>query len=90
MLSLLGSIDEEKANYRYAEGKWSIKELLGHLTDTERVFAYRALTSPVTIQLRFPESIEFLGTVCKPWRRTFSPSRRCVRKRPTVDDSPIP
>jgi len=44
MLSLLSSIDEEKANYRYAEGKWSIKELLGHLTDTERVFAYRALS----------------------------------------------
>lgn len=32
-------------NYRYAEGKWTIKELLIHLVDCERVFAYRALTA---------------------------------------------
>lgn len=42
-LELFRSISEEKANYRYAEGKWSIKELLGHMIDTERIFAYRAL-----------------------------------------------
>ncbi|HKJ81089.1 MAG TPA: DinB family protein [Ignavibacteriaceae bacterium] len=42
-LELFNSISEEKANYRYAEGKWSIKELLGHMLDTERIFAYRAL-----------------------------------------------
>lgn len=36
-------IDEERAAYRYAEGKWSIKELLGHLVDCERIFGYRAL-----------------------------------------------
>ena len=36
-------ISEEKSNFRYAEGKWSIKELLGHLIDGERVFSYRAL-----------------------------------------------
>lgn len=36
-------ISEEKANYRYAEGKWSIKELLQHIIDTERIFSYRAL-----------------------------------------------
>lgn len=42
-LELFKSISEEKANYRYAEGKWSVKELLGHMLDTERIFAYRAL-----------------------------------------------
>lgn len=38
------SISEEKARFRYAEGKWSIKELLQHIMDTERVFNYRALS----------------------------------------------
>ena len=36
-------ISEEKGLYRYAEDKWTIKELLGHINDGERVFAYRAL-----------------------------------------------
>lgn len=36
-------LSDEEADYRYAEGKWSIKEVLNHLNDTERVFAYRAL-----------------------------------------------
>lgn len=41
--NLFASISEEKADFRYAEGKWSIKELVGHLIDSERVFSYRAL-----------------------------------------------
>jgi DinB superfamily len=36
-------IDEEKSMYAYAEGKWTLKEMLQHLIDTERVFSYRAL-----------------------------------------------
>jgi len=40
---LLNSISEEKANYSYAEGKWTLKELLQHQIDSERIFAYRAL-----------------------------------------------
>jgi hypothetical protein len=32
-----------KADFRYAAGKWSIKEMLGHINDTERIMAYRAL-----------------------------------------------
>jgi uncharacterized damage-inducible protein DinB len=43
-LSGLRTLDEAQAGYRYAPGKWSIKELLGHLADAERVFAYRAMT----------------------------------------------
>ena len=42
-LALLRPIDEEKGNYRYAPDKWTVKELLGHVIDSERVFAYRAL-----------------------------------------------
>lgn len=41
--ALLGSISEEQAGFRYAPDKWSIKQLVGHLIDTERIFAYRAL-----------------------------------------------
>lgn len=37
------NIPKEKADYAYAPGKWSVKELLGHLIDTERIMAYRAL-----------------------------------------------
>ena len=42
-LDLLAHISAEKADFRYAEGKWSVKELVGHMIDTERIFAYRAL-----------------------------------------------
>src|SRR5580698_3370323 len=35
--------NEEDGDFRYAPGKWSAKEVLGHVCDTERVFAYRAL-----------------------------------------------
>lgn len=42
-LRTLRGIDEEKAAYRYAPGKWSVKELVGHMIDAERIFAYRAL-----------------------------------------------
>ena len=40
---LCEGLDEDKALFRYAPGKWSIKQVLGHLVDAERVFAYRAL-----------------------------------------------
>lgn len=36
-------IAEEKGDYRYAQGKWTIKEVVNHMMDAERVFAYRAL-----------------------------------------------
>jgi uncharacterized damage-inducible protein DinB len=43
VLSLLRPLDAEEQLHRYAPGKWSVKELLGHIIDTERIFAYRAL-----------------------------------------------
>lgn len=42
-LDLLRSITPTKAAYRYAPDKWSIKQVIGHVSDTERVFCYRAL-----------------------------------------------
>jgi hypothetical protein len=39
----LQQITAEKSVYRYANDKWSVKELLQHITDTERIFSYRAL-----------------------------------------------
>lgn len=41
--ALLEKIDEARSRHRYAEGKWSIREVIGHVIDAERVFAYRAL-----------------------------------------------
>jgi hypothetical protein len=40
---LLPSITEEKSTYAYAPGKWSLKEMLQHLADAERIFTYRAV-----------------------------------------------
>ena len=39
----LAAVPEDRAGFRYAEGKWTVREVLGHCTDAERVFAYRAL-----------------------------------------------
>jgi uncharacterized damage-inducible protein DinB len=43
LVSFLKEIPKKKWNYRYAEGKWSIKEVVQHIIDAERVFSYRAL-----------------------------------------------
>src|SRR5829696_3483115 len=37
------SLPEDRLTYRYAEGKWTIKEILVHIVDDERIYAYRAL-----------------------------------------------
>jgi len=39
---LLGRVAPDRETYRYAGGKWSIREIIGHLIDGERVFGYRA------------------------------------------------
>jgi uncharacterized damage-inducible protein DinB len=42
-ITFFETIPDEKLDYKYAEGKWTIKEVLMHIIDTERVFSYRAL-----------------------------------------------
>ena len=42
-LALLRGLDEERGGHRYEPGKWSVKQLVGHVNDGERLFAYRAL-----------------------------------------------
>jgi uncharacterized damage-inducible protein DinB len=41
--AMIRPLNEEKLMYRYAEGKWTIKEILLHIADAERIFCYRAL-----------------------------------------------
>jgi uncharacterized damage-inducible protein DinB len=43
MIQLFAARSERDGNFRYAPDKWTVKEVLGHLTDTERIFAYRAM-----------------------------------------------
>lgn len=43
MSEIAHSIPESKADFRYADGKWTVRELLCHMIDAERIFAYRAL-----------------------------------------------
>jgi len=42
-LSLIRGLSKDQGDLRYAPGKWSVKEVIGHLIDAERIFAYRAL-----------------------------------------------
>ncbi len=44
LIALLGGLPAERETYRYEPGKWSIREIVGHLIDSERLFAYRALS----------------------------------------------
>lgn len=53
-LKFLKKIPAEKREYRYAKGKWTIKEMLQHIIDTERVFAYRALCIARQDKASFP------------------------------------
>src|SRR5580704_9627966 len=43
MSQLFAARSERDGNFRYAADKWSVKEVVGHITDSERIFAYRAL-----------------------------------------------
>jgi len=43
IISFFKNVNEELASFRYAEGKWMMKEVLAHIIDSERIFGYRAL-----------------------------------------------
>jgi hypothetical protein len=73
-LELLGSVPEEQETFRYADGKWSIREVVGHLIDTERLFAFRALT------FAREEGAELPGMDHEGWGR-----RNTAHERPLED-----
>lgn len=64
MENILANLPEEKALFAYAEDKWTVKELLGHIIDAERVFSYRALCIARGEQQPLPgfEQDEFVKT----------------------------
>lgn len=63
--ALLQSLPPEKAGYAYAPGKWTIKEVICHLIDTERIFAYRALCIARGEQQNLPgfEQDDYMATI---------------------------
>ena len=67
------SVSDEKAMYAYAEGKWTMKEMLQHMIDTERIFAFRALviSRKETVKLPgFDENIYATNSLAN--RRTWA------------------
>ena len=71
-LGMLGGISEEKSLHRYAAGKWSIKEVLGHVTDAERIFSYRAMRFARKDQQALPgfeqdDYVVAAGSDARPW-----------------------
>ena len=66
-LALLRGLDESQGVRRYAPDKWSVKEVIGHIIDGERVFAYRALRFARNDQNTFP-----------PTHRQKDKSRNCL------------
>jgi hypothetical protein len=66
-------ISEEQAALRYAPGKWSVKQVMGHMADTERVFSYRALAFSRSDKNPLPsfEQNDYISAVdldARPWR----------------------
>jgi len=56
MAHLFAARSERDGNFRYAPDKWTVKEVLGHVNDAERIFAYRACGLRVVTRRRFPRS----------------------------------
>lgn len=72
-IRVLGELSDDLAAHRYAEGKWSVREVLGHLADTERVFAYRLLRAARGDDTPLPGFDE------NRWMSTASFERRPIR-----------
>lgn len=71
-LRLLGGISEERSRHRYAPDKWTIREVVGHINDTERLFLFRALWFARGFADPLPSfdqnvAIEHAGADARPW-----------------------
>lgn len=71
-LALLQSVPEDRETYRYEEGKWSIREVVGHVLDTERVFAFRALA------IARADGVDLPGMDQDEWARTSNAGDRSL------------
>ena len=72
-LESLRGMSEDQGNYRYAEGKWSVKEVIGHLSDAERVFGYRL------IRIVRADTTPLAGFDENAWAEAAPHSRRTMR-----------
>lgn len=84
--ALLAATPESRAGHRYAQGKWSVQEVVGYLSDSERVFSYRALrfARADTTDLPGFEENDWVANAHfdrRTWRRSRRTSRRCVLQR---------
>jgi uncharacterized damage-inducible protein DinB len=71
-LEKLRALPEDKANFAYADGKWTVKELIGHIADAERVFSYR-LT-----RIARGDSTPLAGFDENAWAKTAPHARRPI------------
>lgn len=83
-LRLLDGLSDEDAGFRYAPDKWSIKQVVGHMIEAERIFAYRALAFSRNESKRLPgyEQDDYVGAANfddQSWRGLLD-ELRAVRK----------
>ncbi len=71
-LALLQQVPRERESYRYAPGKWSLREVVGHMLDTERVMAYRALA------MSRSEGVDLPGMDQEEWARHSNAATRSL------------
>jgi len=74
MRALLAGIGEEKSRHRYAPGKWSLREVLGHINDCERLFVFRAFWFARRFDSPLPDFDQEIAIVASsahdlPWAR---------------------
>ena len=69
-LEALRSLPDDKGNYAYADGKWTVKEVIGHLADGERVFSYRL------VRIARGDQTPLAGFDENVWARTAPHARR--------------